>query len=286
MLSLGFAAAKAWFSDGCSSLSAALAFWIALTLTPILLVVTRIAAMFCDAEAVRMALVAHAGTLMGADAADLIGAWSTQMAIAGSGADALLSIGVALFSATATLAGFGEPIQRIWRHSDADHPLRQQFALRLAALAWLLIAGVALAALFVAEMLVAALAASLAKVAIGGMFYWGGHRLLTMLLLTLLYLLAIKLFAPASLRWRAAWIGAFTASLLTVGSHYLLGRYLSYAPLPAMPAASNTIMLLLIWIYCSVSALLYGAELAASWQCALQTKPRQAVLLSRTRHVR
>lgn len=290
-LGLALRAAKAWLDDGCSSLSAALAFWIALTLTPILSVVMRIAGLFGDAEAARQTLLVHTQAILGADAAAPISVMLGQIAAAGAGGDTKFSIAVALFSATATLAGFGEPIQRIWRHSEGATPGRgrlvlRQLVFRLAALAMLLVAGLALALLFVAEMLVAALAASWAEVAISGIFYWGGRRLFTLLLLTAMYWLVIKVFAPATLRWRAAGIGAAAASLLSVGSHQLLAQYLNYASLPTAHAGLSTIMLLLLWIYCSVSALLYGAELSAYWHGAMQARPRRAVLLSRSRRIR
>ena len=78
---------------------------------------------------------------------------------------------------------------------------------------------------------------------------------------TLLFAMIFKILPDVRLRWRDMWWGAFITALLFVGGQSLIAVYLARtAPTSAYGAAGSLVMVLL-WVYCSSLILLFGAAL-------------------------
>jgi membrane protein len=108
-------AALAWIKDGAASMGAALAFYSAFSLAPLLLIVIAIAGFVYGADAARKAVVKQFSELIGPVGADAVGGLLKAASTAETGGIAT-AIGVILLlvGATTVLVELENDLDRIW----------------------------------------------------------------------------------------------------------------------------------------------------------------------------
>ena len=80
---------------------------------------------------------------------------------------------------------------------------------------------------------------------------------------TMLFAMIYKVLPDVILEWRDVWIGAaVTAFLFTIGK-LLLGLYLGKTEVASAFGAAGSFVMILIWVYYSAQILLFGAEFTA-----------------------
>ena len=81
---------------------------------------------------------------------------------------------------------------------------------------------------------------------------WNGVNVLVSLVVTTaLFALLYRFLPDVRLRWRDVTIGAFvTAVLFTIGQQ-LIGLYLGQSSVASSYSAAGSVMILLLWVYCS-----------------------------------
>src|ERR1700687_3680539 len=108
-------AALAWIKDGAASMGAALAFYSAFSLAPLLLIVIAIAGLVYGADTARKAVVRQFAELIGPVGADAVGSLLKAASTAETGGIAT-AIGVILLllGATSVLVELESDLDRIW----------------------------------------------------------------------------------------------------------------------------------------------------------------------------
>ncbi|XZE20348.1 YihY/virulence factor BrkB family protein [Pirellulaceae bacterium SH449] len=87
------------------------------------------------------------------------------------------------------------------------------------------------------------------------------NSVLSFALLTILFALTFKFLPDAKIWWRDVWYGAFvTAVLFTIGN-YFIGIYLSSAGISTPFGASGSLVVFIVWTYYSSLILFFGVEL-------------------------
>jgi membrane protein len=262
-LSLFKEAAIAWFEDRGPSMGAALAFYSAFSLAPLLLVVIAVAGTFYGAEAARGAVVAQFAELLGPLGADALEKLLVSAAIDRGGVMATtVGVAVLFLGATSVLVELEDDLDRIW-HA----PPRPESGLVAMVRARLLSFGLILGIGF---LLVVSLLAGSALAALP--HYW--HFSVTnatlvfvldffvaVALFTVLFAMLYKWLPNVDIDWRDVWAGAFmTAVLFNVG-RLAIGFYLGNSAIASTYAAAGSFVVLLLWLYYSAQIFLYGAEL-------------------------
>jgi len=232
-----------------------------------LLVVTiALAGALLGEEAARGQLVAQMQSLVGFDAARgmqglIESAWRHPHGVlAGT------------LGAVALLIGAGGAFVQLRRALNtighvATLPVRTATLLhqRLRAFAWVLCFGF----LAVASLLLSTVAASLAA-SLSDRF--SGLPAVFALLDVLLSTAVLVVAFAALLRWlpdsapsrRAVWCGATCSALLFAMGTHAVGLYLAHASMASSYGAAGSLVVVMLWVYCSAQILLYGAALAAS----------------------
>ena len=78
--------------------------------------------------------------------------------------------------------------------------------------------------------------------------------------LTLAIALVYRILPDVKIAWRDVWVGAgFSGLLLLLGNH-LIGWYLAAAGIASVYGAAASIVIVLLWVYYSSQAVLFGAE--------------------------
>ncbi len=253
-----------WRADNASRLAAALSYYTALSLAPLLMLVIAIAGMAFGDEAVRGAISSEVQGLVGPDGATVI---ETVLANARDKSQGVLatvaSLVVLLFGATGVFAELQDSLNKVWNveprpTSGLWQLLRKRllsFAMILGVAFLLLVSLVLSAALTAVMHLLDGLPEGLAVVS----------RLLelglSLAVTTGLFAMMYKLLPDADIRWRHVVGGAFVTALLFTLGKYLIGLYLGAATVGSAYGAAGSLIVLLVWVYYSAQILFFGAEL-------------------------
>lgn len=255
---------RRWSDDRCSSMSAALAFYAAFSLAPMLVVMIAVASLFFGVEAVQGRLYGNIAALVGSQGAEVVQAMVASATKSGhSGVSGLLSLFATAVGASATFAELNGALDRIWRVQPSSAAMAALIRVRLTSFGLVLGVGFLIVVLLIAD---AAITFATDVVFGGGVldpligriqqglsfgFLWGAFTLL------------LKVLPDIAVRWREAAAGALTAGLLfTTGKHFF-ALYLAHAGTANAFGAASALAVLMMWLYFSAAVFLLGAELAA-----------------------
>ena len=250
-----------WSNDKSSQLAAALAFYTAISIAPLLVLVIAIVGFFLGEEAAQGQLVSQLRSLMGEQAAQF-----TEAAIANAdrpttgGIASLLSIAVLLWGSTNVFAQLQNSLNAIWNvEAKPGGGLWTVIRTRLLSFGMVLGLGfLLLVSLFMSTVLTA-LTTSFSQVLPGVDWLWQLlNYVISLAVMTLLFGLIFKVLPDIQVAWRDVWIGAaLTAVLFTIGQ-FALGLYLSNQG--SAYGVAGSLAVFLLWVYYSAQILFFGAE--------------------------
>jgi membrane protein len=268
-----------WDRDKASRLAAALAYYTAFSLAPILVISIAIAGMVLGERAAHGEIVAQLEGLVGTEGARLI-----EQMIAASRKPSqsipatAVGFAVLVFGATGAFGELQESLNTIWEVKP--RPGRGWRGLvrdRLFSLTMVLGTGF---------LLLVSLVLSAALAGVGA--YLNGllllpepllhvfNLVLSLALVTLLFALIFKVVPDAKIAWRDVWIGAaITALLFTLGK-FVIGLYLGKSTIASSFGAAASLAILLIWIYYSAQILFIGAEFTQVYATRFGSRIRPA----------
>lgn len=257
---------REFMDDQCTDLAAALTYYAVLALAPALLAVVSVLSLVDQPQQVVDAIVDVARDAGAAEQAESVRPVLEQLTDAPAAGWALLGgLLVALWSASGYVAAFSRGMNRVYE-VDEGRPvwkLRPQLVLLTAVLVVVAVLVVALLALSgpVAEAVGGWLGLSDTAVAVWGVVKWPVVVALVVVAVALLYHRTPNVRQPR-FRWMS--VGAFLAILVwalgTVGFGFYVANFSSYDETYGSLAG---VVVLLLWLWISNLALLFGAELDA-----------------------
>ncbi|HEY0061861.1 MAG TPA: YihY/virulence factor BrkB family protein [Telluria sp.] len=260
-----------WFLHRASSKGAALAFYTAFSIAPILVLVIAVAGFFYGAEAAQGQLLSELRGLVGPQGAEAI-----QLVLAGarnkdSGMVATLIATVLLVvGATTVFAELKDSLDEIWG-VPAPKGATWWVVLRTRLLSFSLI--LVLAFLLMVSLVVSA-ALAVVENYLGGLWKEAAMILswvaaaISFSVIAILFGVIYKLLPRIKLSWRDVTIGAFgTAAMFTLGK-FLIGLYIGNSGVASSFGAAGSTIALLLWVYYSAQIFFLGAEFTR--QYALQ----------------
>jgi membrane protein len=253
----------AWMRDGGPSMSAALAFYSAFSLAPLLVLALALAGFFFGADAVQGRLFSGIEGVVGEDGAVAVqvmvaNAWKTG----GGGWTGWLSLGAMMIGASATFAELKRALNIIWR-APAPSTVAGMVRLRLMSFGLVMGTGFLIVVLLIAD----------AIVVYATELVWGVEQLdpllqyleqtISLLFLATAFSVLLKVVPDASVRWAAALSGGLAAALLFTVGKQLFARYLAYAGTANAFGAAGSFAVLMMWLFFSAAVFLLGAHVAA-----------------------
>jgi membrane protein len=252
----------AFIDDEALSRGAAIAFYTATSIAPIILIVVAIAGLVVGHDAAQKSISSELGGLMGQQTADVLQSAVASAANKSSGLVASI-VGIATLIATAS-GVFGEmqaTLNAIWKAKPRETAISRLIRARIISLGLVGALGF---------LLIVSLAVSAALTAFSNYLdavFSGGKLILPILnfivslaLLTVLFAAIYKVLPDRNLQWRDVIIGAVvTAVLFTIGKS-LIGWYIGSSAVASSYGAASGLIVLLLWVYYSVQTFLLGAE--------------------------
>lgn len=264
IVSMGAQTARAFFQNHPFQLAAALSYYTLLSIAPLLLVITGVAALLLGDEAVRATLIEQARNLVGEEGASLA---RTVLANADRRGQGWISIAVGgvlvFFGATTVFAQLQIALNRIWHVEAAPaNAVLGFFRHRLFSFSIVLGIGFLLWASLLVTAALEMLFGVIEPYLPGSEIAWRVLNVLVSLgIATLLLALLFRYVPDVKIEWRDTWAGALvTAVLFTLGK-LGLGLYLGRAGIGSAYGAAGSAIVFMVWVYYAALILFIGAEI-------------------------
>jgi membrane protein len=266
---------NAWLDDRAASMGAALAYYTAFSIAPLLIVTIAVAGLVFGRDAAQEAVVTQLQGLLG----DAGGKAITEMlrSTADFGSSILaVAIGVSALVVTATTAfvELQDDLDRIWKAEPrAGSGIANLIRSRVLSFGMVL---------FIGFLLVVSLVVSAAVAALGDSMLSGMELLLHVItfvvsfaVITALFAMIYKVLPNVQIDWEDVWIGAGITALLFEIGKVLIGLYIGKSSVADSFGAAGPFVVLMLWIYYSTQIFLLGAEFTFAYTHRGQPKPRE-----------
>jgi membrane protein len=255
---------KEWSEDKAPRLAAALSYYTAFSLAPILVIALWIVGFFYgDTKAGQDLLLKEVGGLAGSQGQDMVrGMLEASQNFGGDTISVIVGVVALIFGATGVFGQLEDSLNTIWEVK----PKPKQGLLKLIRdrfFSFTMVLGVGF--LLLVSLVISALLTALGNWTNGLFPGWEFimqviNFVVSFLVITVLFALIFKYVPDAKLRWRDIWLGAgFTALLFTVGK-FLIGLYLGNSTAAEKFGAAGSLVVILLWVYYFAQISFFGAE--------------------------
>ncbi len=254
-----------WLDDQASSISAALAFYCAFSLAPLLIIIVTIAGWIVGNDLAYSYLDSQVTLLFGRQSAELIlEAMRSAQTADGIWATALSAV-MLLIGASTVFAALESALRQVWGGRDsARRGWREFVRARLISFGFILAIGFLLLVSLTLTTALAALRGYVLRHFEGMVGLLASMDfLLSIVLGTGLVALMYRYLPAQRLPWRHVFTGALVTALLFHLGRWAIGLYLGRATQPTAYGAAASFAALLLWLYYSAQIFLFGAEFTA-----------------------
>lgn len=257
----------AFISDDALSRGAAISFYTATSMAPVLLIVIAVAGLAVGRDAAQIGVTAQLSSLMGQQTADVLQSAIASASNKTSGISATI-IGVVTLIVTAS-GVFGEmqsALNVIWQAKPRGATVSRLIRARIASLGLVAALGfLLLASLAVSAGLTAFGDCLNSLLPFGRVILVALNVFVSLALLSVLFAAIYKILPDRHLEWRDVVVGAIiTAVLFTIGKS-LIGLYIGSSAITSSYGAAGGLIVLLLWIYYSAQTFLFGAEITKAY---------------------
>ena len=255
-----------WGDDPGPRFAAALAFYTALTIVPLVVLSIMVSVSLMDESSIRGDLQHQIGDLIGATAADGLFDLINQWRSAGSPlVNGLVALGVFIIGALQVMDQLQDALNCIWGLKPKQPSgLLNRLRRRVASLSGLLgIAFILLASLTLSAWTGIAVQSVLSTVGGPGAVREAMGVTVSFGIVSMLFAMIYKWVPQAQVTWSDVWVGAITTGALYLLGSKLIVVYLAHNALVAFYGGAGALVLVLLWAYYAAQIFLFGAAVIA-----------------------
>ncbi|HEY6642037.1 YihY/virulence factor BrkB family protein [Povalibacter sp.] len=258
-------AAKHWSQDQAATLGAALAFYCAFSLAPLLIILVTLTGWIIGTDAAYANLAVQLRSLFGNGTAQiLLDAMHSSQDSDGPLAT-VISLVSLLVGATTVFAALETALEQIWgARAHAPRGIYGFLRARLLSFGFILAVGFLLLVSLSITTALAGIRGALAQryeallVAVTAV-----DLLVSTVLITGMIGVIYRYLPARRLPWKSALIGALLTAMLFQAGRWLVGFYLGRATQPSAFGAAASFAAMLLWLYYTAQIFLFGAEFTA-----------------------
>jgi membrane protein len=267
-------AAAGFIDDSALSHAAAMAFYAATSLAPILLIVLAIASFVIGHNAAELALSAQLSGLLGPQGADLLRTVVAGAANQTSGTiAALIAVVTLIVSASGVFGEMQSTLNQIWKVTPAPTTLSTLVRARAASLGLVASLGFLLLVSLAASAAISAFGDLVSsRLPFGAFILSMINTIVSLCLIALLFGAIFKVLPDRSLAWRDVRVGATTTAILFAIGKSLIGWYLGTSAVASAYGAAGSLIVLLLWVFYSSIIFLFGAEVTRAYAVRFGTR--------------
>lgn len=253
-----------WNEDKAPQLGASLAFYTALSIAPLLVILLGIAAFFFGDDAAGGQIVDELSSLVGDEGGKAIEDMIANANKPSTGIVAtILSCATLFFGASGVFGQLQSALNTIWEVQPKPGRgvwgfVRDRF------LSLTMVMGMAF--LLLVSLVITAGLATLSNLwsGLGESLAWAAQGLnlvVSLGLLTVLFAMTFKFLPDVKMAWSDVWLGGFVTAVLFVVGKFAIGLYLGHSSMSSSYGVAGSFVVLLVWVYYSAQILFFGAEL-------------------------
>ena len=258
-------AGASWVAHKAPKMGAALAYYTAFSLAPLVILILSIVSLVMERNAAAQSLVAEISDLVGAQGGSVV---QGILDHAGTTQDLSWSTAVSLLVLWVSASGaFGElqdSLNTIWEVPPENHPWSSMVRERLMSLSMVFVLGFFL----VASLMVSALITGLTTE-----FFTSGSKValelansaVSLVVITALFGFVFRYLPNAKLHWRDVLPGAIFSAVLFILGKFLLALYISHSAFASSYGAAASFVVILFWVFYSAQILYFGAEFTRAY---------------------
>ena len=268
-----------WSSDQAATIGAALAFYCAFSIAPLLVILLATAGWIVGAEAAYGHLSAQLTALFGKPTASILLEAMRSSQTADGKVATVVSIGTLLLGATTVFAALESALEQIWGARDlAPKGFRGWIRARVLSFGLILAVGFLLLVSLSLSTALAALREAIGRrftelVVVAGALDF----LISTALVTGLIALIYRYLPARRLEWRPILWGALVTALLFHLGRWGIAWYLGRSTQPSAFGAAASFAAMLLWLYYSAQIFLLGAEFTACIGGVRDAQPKKAL---------
>ncbi|MCA9169567.1 MAG: YihY/virulence factor BrkB family protein [Planctomycetales bacterium] len=257
-------------SDNCLRMAAAISYYSAFSLAPLLVLVVMLCGFVWDPADVRGRLQEEIARVVGPEGTAQIETMLARTDSPSARGTSVFSIAALLFGALGVVSQLQSSLNEAWgvQPDPSQGGIRNFLTKRLISAAMIL----TIALLLLVSLAVSAVI-SLAGDTLGqwlpgdvsGIVLAVASSAGSLVITALLFAAIYRILPDAEISWKDVWFGALVTALLFVGGKYFFGLYLASSHATAAYGAAGSLALLLLWLYYSAGVLLLGAEFTQVW---------------------
>jgi membrane protein len=244
-------------------LSAALAYYAAFSIAPLLLIVLSIAGSVFGDEAVRGALYGELKRDLGQSGAMIVEDMVAHAHKPGSNAVmSFVGISLLLFGAAGLFGQLKSALNSVWNVPDRrSHGFLGMVKDRFLSFSMVLGTGFLLLVSMIFSTALQVVSTRVGEIASIPSPVWAAvGGIVSFVLIALLFAAIFKILPDAEVRWRDVWVGAAFTSGLFVAGKSVLAWYLGREATVSSYGSAGAFIVVLMWLYYSSAILLFGAE--------------------------
>jgi len=245
-------------------MAAALSYYSAFSLGPLLIIVIAIAGFIFGEEAAKGQLFFELKNMIGSDGAQMMetiikGASNTTTSIFAT----IFSVILLVFGAIGVFVELQESLNMVWGvEPKPGKGLKMFIRNRIISFSMVVATGFLLMVSLVINSAIALLNELMAEVfpsLVPIAFILNSAA--SLIVITILFALIYKVLPDVLISWRYVWLGAGITSVLFSIGKYLIGLYLGSSSYASTYGAAASLVIIFLWIYYSGLILFFGAEL-------------------------
>jgi membrane protein len=252
----------AWANENALEWGAALAYYTAFSIAPLLVIALTIVGFFYQADSLAY-IHAHIGSLVGNNAATALTSAIRSIRSSNSGTFAsVVSILVLLVGASTVFGQLQNVLNRIWGvQPKPGHFWRDLFKQRLISFAMVIGVSFVLLVSLILSAILALITDYFAYLLPGAGLLWQMLDVaVSFSLITFLFACIYKIVPDVQIDWHDVWVGAVITALLFIAGKTALAYYLGRSGMESAYGAAGSVFVLLAWVYYSSQILFFGAE--------------------------
>jgi membrane protein len=251
-----------WLEDKAQRLGAALAYYAAFSIAPLLLLLVSVVGYFYREQTLER-VQSQIALMAGPNAAEAITATIRDANTATDGtAPTIVGLLMLLLGATGMFGQLQDAMNTIWEVA----PKPRQFwmdILRTRLLSFVVV--LAICALLLVSLVLSAFLANVSKyfreiLPFTGTVWPLVDFAFSFALITILFAAIFKILPDVEIAWRDVWLGAATTAALFAIGKIVIGLYLGRSSFTSAYGAAGSLLVLLAWVYYSAQILFFGAE--------------------------
>jgi membrane protein len=253
---------RAFADDHCNRLSAALAFYAAVALAPLLVLAIGVAGIVFNQAEARQRIIGEIHWLAGPEASAAVAAMQSPATSRAGAIATALGIATLIFGGMGVFTHLQNALNAVWR--VPPHPTwtwRHFIRRRLSSLAAVLATGFLLLVSLTASAVLSWLGSRIApRLGFSPLSLRTMNGVVWFAVVTFLFGMVFKMLPDRQVPWRHVWLGAGVTAILFTAGKALLAIYLARAIPASAYGAAGSLFVLLLWCYYTSQIIFLGAE--------------------------